>query len=68
MANRSYQNHNGIGFAKRKIYASEADITNINTAILNLRAAKEARNSTLFLKELRAATMLCQSLWRKHND
>lgn len=68
MATRSYQNHNGIGFSKSKIYASEADIANLNTAIINLRNAKDARNSTVFLQELRKATMLCQSLWRSHNS
>lgn len=68
MSRRSYQNHNGIGFSRNKQYASEADRTNLNTAILALRNAKDARNATMFLKELRSATMMCQSLWRSHQS
>jgi len=68
MATRSYQNHSGIGFSRNKTYADDADRSNINTAILNLRNAKDARNSTVFLQELRKATIMCQSIWRSHNS
>lgn len=68
MSKRSYQNHNGIGFTKRKAYADDADIANITKAIVALRNAKEARNSTLYIKELRIATMTCQSLWRREQN
>lgn len=69
MAKHAYQNHDNLTIGKgRTPYASPSDITNINTAILHLRNAKDARNSTLYLKELGDAIRLLRSLWQSETN
>lgn len=63
MAKHAYQKHGDI-YLRRKPYASEQDAANLNAAIIHLRNAKEATNSTLFDKELRAAMFKTRAVWQ----